>query len=410
MKMENLRNSQHKLINYMETAGYSKDYIGRVQKMIHEILVESTKKNWDNYKDVYRYYEVTTPSRKNLIRKQAIIGIIMRFDNDNKFPDGTRPVLVEKGAYYKLSPEYRLFIDYYRAMESERNKKESSIKTECLNVSAFLLTQQKSGANRLEDITEKSVMSVFVSQEGKQLKGSSYRKYISAFLKVCMPLNPTACRKVLSFIPLTKTSRRNIQYLTPQEAQAVLIAMDDKANSLTLRDRAIGKLAYYTGLRSGDIARLEVTSIDWECDRIQLKQQKTGEPMEFLLTATIGNAIYEYLYNERPSADCPALFPTHLPPYRVMNSANVWRVASRIMKEAGIRQSRGDRKGFHVFRHHLATALLGNDIPQPIISDALGHVAPDSLETYLSADFIHLKECALSVARFPMYGEVFDVE
>ncbi|ETR69183.1 MAG: hypothetical protein OMM_09824 [Candidatus Magnetoglobus multicellularis str. Araruama] len=80
------------------------------------------------------------------------------------------------------------------------------------------------------------------------------------------------------------------------------------------------------------------------------------------------------------------------------------------MKAANIRQSKGDRKGFHIFRHHLATALLGNGISQPVISSTLGHTSPDSLEPYLSADFSHLKDCSISIESFPMKKEVFSYE
>lgn len=250
-------------------------------------------------------------------------------------------------------------------------------------------------------------MSVFVSPDGELLKGHSHRKCISAFFKVCNPLNPYACRKVLSFLPATKEARKNIQYLTPQETQCFLDVMDDMSNSLTLRDRAIGKLAYYIGFRCCDIATMELASIDWECDLIKIKQQKTDVPLELPLTAIVGNAIYDYLINERPQVDCPILFLTRQGPNRGMNSSSICRVATRIMDEAGIRQSKGDRKGFHVFRHHLATTLLNNNVPQAVISDTLGHTAPESVEVYLMADFIHLKECSLSIARFPVSEEVF---
>jgi len=85
-------------------------------------------------------------------------------------------------------------------------------------------------------------------------------------------------------------------------------------------------------------------------------------------------------------------------------------VAVKIFKAAGIRQLRGDRKGFHIFRHHLATALLGNGVPQPVISRTLGHSSPNSLEPYLSADFAHLKECSMSIERFPVPEEVLSHE
>jgi len=298
-------------------------------------------------------------------------------------------------------------IDYHSTVERKRGKKESSIRTESKNAAAFLLSLQKIGFSKLDDITEEAVMSVFVSPGGEPLKGHSHRKCISAFFKVCIPLNQDACRKVLSLLPATREARKNIQYLTPQETQYFLDAMDDMSNSLTLRDRAIGKLAYYTGFRCCDIASMELASIDWECDLIKIKQQKTEVPLELPLTAIVGNSIYDYLTNERPPFDCPILFLTQKGPYRGMDSSSIGRVAARIMEEAGIRQSKGDRKGFHIFRHHFATTLLNNDVPQAVISDTLGHAAPESVEAYLSADFVHLKGCALSIARFPVSEGVF---
>jgi hypothetical protein len=49
---------------------------------------------------------------------------------------------------------------------------------------------------------------------------------------------------------------------------------------------------------------------------------------------------------------------------------------------------------------------LGQGVPQPVISRTLGHTSPNSLEPYLSADFPHLKDCALSIARWPVLEEV----
>lgn len=66
----------------------------------------------------------------------------------------------------------------------------------------------------------------------------------------------------------------------------------------------------------------------------------------------------------------------------------------------------GDRKGLHLFRHHMAISLLENGISQPIISQTMRHRSLASLNPYLSADFSHLKECALSIESFPIQKEV----
>jgi integrase len=85
-------------------------------------------------------------------------------------------------------------------------------------------------------------------------------------------------------------------------------------------------------------------------------------------------------------------------------------VAARIMDAAGIRKRPGDRRGLHLFRHRLATALLENDVPRPVVSETLGHGSPGSLDAYLSADLVHLRECAISVEPFPVAAGVFPNE
>ncbi|ANU46274.2 hypothetical protein ADH76_22045 [Enterocloster clostridioformis] len=75
-----------------------------------------------------------------------------------------------------------------------------------------------------------------------------------------------------------------------------------------------------------------------------------------------------------------------------------------------VREANGWRrksKRLDFLRHNLASSLLENGVPQPVITQTLGHTAPDSLEPYLRADFVHLKECALSIEAFPLAEEVF---
>ena len=256
-------------------------------------------------------------------------------------------------------------------------------------------------------ITEEAVLSIFMSPDETQLRSCSYKKNITAVLKACIPYHPEACHRILAFLPALRETRKNIQYLTSEEIKKVKEALANAENPLTLRDKAIGMLALYTGLRGCDIAGMTLDSIDWDRDLIYIRQQKTRFPLELPLTAVVGNAIYDYLTSERPRTESRYLFVSQNKPYDRLKSKSIGNVAVRIMKVAGIRQSKGDRKGFHIFRHHLATALLGNGVPQPVISRTLGHTSPDSLEAYLSADFPHLKECSINIERFPVPEEVF---
>ena len=184
--------------------------------------------------------------------------------------------------------------------------------------------------------------------------------------------------------------------------------LSEENNGLSLRDKAIGTIAMYTGLRSCDIVALQMKNIDWDNDLIILSQQKTGNTLKLPLMPIVGNAIFEYILKERSSKSTALnIFVYATWPYSNLGRHSMYDVSDKILETAGLRRNAGDRRGFHLFRHHIATKMLGNNIPRPIISATLGHSCPESLNTYLSADFIHLREFALSIEKYPMDEKLF---
>jgi integrase len=411
MNVQNLRDSYPKLISYLETKGYSKSYVDNFNREIEKILTLVDSKKWSCYTDIYKEYSKTSHSPSFLRYKRTIIGAIEQFDIHGRYPDGRRRhELFERGSYPLLSQEFKSIIDLYCEVERKRGKKLTTIYTESHNASTFFLSLQQKGINSLDKITEEAVLSIFMSPDETLLRSCSYKKNVAAVLKACIPYHSETCPQVLSFLPALREIRKNIQYLTPEEIQKVKGTLADGDNQLTLRDKAIGILAFYIGLRCCDIAGLTLDSINWDSDFIDIRQQKTQIPLELPLTAVTGNAIYDYLTSERPYTKSRYIFVSQHKPYERLKNRSIGNVAVKIMKVAGVRQSKGDRKGFHIFRHHFATALLENGVPQPVISRTLGHTSPDSLESYLRADFPKLKECAINMERFPVPKEVFSHE
>ena len=411
MNVQNLRDNYPKLISYLETNGYSKVYVDRLKREIEKILSAVDSKEWSCYTDVYLEYTKTSHSPSYLRNKRTFIGAIEQFDVYGRYPDRRhRHKLFERGAYPLLSRDFKSLIDYYCDAEYKRGKKVTTIYSESHNASTFFLSLQQNGIDNLVEITEEAVLSIFMSPDGTLLRSYSYKKNIAAVLKACIPNHPKTCHRILAFLPALRETRKNIQYLTSEEIQKIKKALSIGENLLTLCDKAIGMLALYTGLRSCDIAGMTLDSIKWDRDLICISQQKTEFPLELPLTAVVGNAIYDYLTSERPHTASNYIFVSQNKPYDRLKNRSIGNVAVRIMKAAGARQSKGDRKGFHIFRHHLATTLLGNGVPKPVISRTLGHASPDSLEAYLSADFPHLKECSINIDRFPVPEEVFSHE
>ena len=408
MDFQNLREHYEELLSFMESNGYSGTYIQRFKDEINRILDGADSNHWQSYRDIYLDYLKVPHSEHYLRNKRTIIGALEQFDLFGHLPDGRRRhTLFERGSYHLLVPEFQELINFYCMYEKQRGKKESTIRGESLNTASFLYQMQEKGAQCLDEVTEDAVLSFFVSEDGSLCRGCSYKKNISAVFKAGLNWKKPQCQRILNFLPLLRETRKNIQYLTSDEIIRLRAAIEN--SEFSARNKAVILLLLFTGLRSCDIAGLTFSSIDWEKEWILVEQQKTSMPVEIPLSAVVGNAIYDYLKQERPDTGSPFLFLSETHPFSPMSTQGIANIVAKACKLAGIRQNPGDRKGTHIFRHNLASSMLENGVLQPVITQTLGHTAPDSLEPYLRADFVHLKECAISIDAFPLAEEVFSL-
>lgn len=404
MDLQNLRDTYPLLLSYMEAESYSKQYIQYIEKDILWIINESSHYAWRSYDDIYQTYVDKWSNKTTLNHKKRRLLVIERFDLESKMPNGLKHAH-KSSAYDSLSAEFKDFIDTYRNLEGLGYSKKY-LKSTSYMVCSFLLDLQNKGINSFKSVTEESVLDVF-SSDGKICRSYNFKYTVEFAFKTCLSFyGDGICSRMLSYLPALPHIKKNVQYLTKEEMWRIKSVLE-KDTTLSLQNKAICLLALYTGMRSGDICSLTFKSIDWDNDLIRIKQQKTNAALVLPLRAVVGNAIFDYITKERPKSSADTIFLTVNAPYKRLHSSNLNAICVSIMGKAGIRQNPGDRKGMHLFRHYLATSLLGYGVEQPIISSTLGHQSPSSLAPYLSADFTHLKECALNIERFPVRKEVF---
>ena len=172
----------------------------------------------------------------------------------------------------------------------------------------------------------------------------------------------------------------------------------DRACPVGKRDYAMLLLSTRLGLRSSDIAGLQFHHLDWENNLIRLTQYKTKREVELPLLADVGDAIIIYLRYARPLSQAPNIFLSACAPYRLINRLIINGAISRAIKASKVEI--GNRKfGPHAMRHTLATQLLSNGIPLPVISETLGHTATQTTMKYLRVDLNSIQRCALEVLR-----------
>jgi integrase len=175
-----------------------------------------------------------------------------------------------------------------------------------------------------------------------------------------------------------------------------LLALVDRANPIGKRDYAVLLLLTRLGIRCGDICRLKFENIDWERNIISFTQHKTGKPIVLPLFEDVGLAIIDYLKFGRPGCDDPIIFIRHRAPIAPFMSKSLYQMVSGYIGKAGLR-TQGKKRGPHALRHSLASRLLEENIPLPVISEILGHANTNTTAAYLSINIDKLRICALEV-------------
>jgi integrase len=274
--------------------------------------------------------------------------------------------------------------------------------------SSFFHCIQQTGVTTLSGVKNPQIILEAFSESQKRHESYSVSKAISTVLKTCTQLYPDgACNRIIGMLPEFPIRTRLYDYLQPEESKQITIALDDDTNKLTYRSRAIGKLAWYTGMRRVDIAGLRFENISLEKEEISFVQQKTGLAVCIPLRPVVGNAIYDYVVNERPKCASDNIFITAVAPYINLSPAGVSNDCESIFKVIDMRQTNGRRRGLHLFRHAFASGLIAGDTSFHVVSELLGHTSPASINPYIDADIEHLRECALSISPFSETHNVF---
>lgn len=174
----------------------------------------------------------------------------------------------------------------------------------------------------------------------------------------------------------------------------------DRTSAVGKRDYAMLLLTTRLGLRASDVAGLQFVNLDWEGNVIRLSQFKTKLDIELPLLTEVGEAIIDYLKYGRPSFLSQQVFLSACAPYRPVNRMMINGAIGRVITSSNV-CIRNRRFGPHAMRHSLASRLLYNGTPLPVISETLGHAGTQTTMEYLRIDFKSLMGCTLDVPAIP---------
>ena len=173
----------------------------------------------------------------------------------------------------------------------------------------------------------------------------------------------------------------------------------DRSSPRGKRDYAILLLACRLGLRMSDIRSLTLDHINWETETISITQVKTKNPLCLPLTNEVGNALIDCIKFGRPETNYREIFLRLTSPFTPFSDHSLYAIVTYWRELAGIQFRRKQHQGLQSLRHSLATYLLENNTPFPVIADILGHASMSTTLIYAKASVESLREVALSITE-----------
>ena len=299
-------------------------------------------------------------------------------------------------------PEFRLLLEDFLHQLTKNGLNDNTICSYKRIVSYFLIFCQEKGYTELSGIKTNDVTKFIMSiYRNGYFKPTTITSALSGFRQFLSAHNHTK-QFLLELPSRLPNERKIIEVYDKQE----LIAINNTLSSdaLSKRDIAISKLLMETGLRGIDVCELKLTDIDWDKDIIRIIQDKTKQPLNIPLRNSYGNAIADYILNERPDSDSEYLFLRSLAPYEKLEGAGaVWCILKLMEAKADIRKE-GRMAGSRFTRHNAASTMLRAGIPMSDISAALGHKDPNIVTVYLSTDDEILASCTLPIPPIRKWG------
>lgn len=343
-------------------------------------------------------YDVEKKQNKNeAIRAILILNDFEEYKQISKMP--MTKILADE---IKLNTNYKSLLNRYLTYSKDiKQNSDRTLKEKKQHTSLFFLYLQNNNVKTIQDFN-KSVIMQYINE----IEKLDYSPKIEKFYHLRSIMNYIRDEEennlnYLYLIPKTKRiNQRNVPTVFEKNDIDLIIEQlkkDILSSSAGYRNYAMILMLAIYGIRFIDIKYLQWNSIDWKKNIINIIQHKTKVQLTLPLYAEVGNAIIDYIKNERPHMIKDKeeyIFIRHRFPFDCLSAGyNGIDIIKRAAERCNVNMKKYKKKGTHNFRYTLATELLNNEVPSNIISSILGHSNIKTTKTYLRIDEKHLKNC-----------------
>lgn len=285
----------------------------------------------------------------------------------------------------------RLLADYRRWLVTERGLAESTVIRYENLARRFLELHSVGDGVDAAALTGAEVVA-FLLRECERVSVGSAKGRVSelrSLLRFLFVRGLTPRLLTTAVPPVAGWRETGIPKALPAGHVQLLLDSCDHGDPVQARDYAILMLVARLGLRSIEVARLQVGDVDWRTGRIIVRgkgSREDGMP----LPSDVGRALAEYLTDVRPQTSVRSVFMSCKAPRRGIRPDLVSDVTRRACDRAGL-----PRVGAHRLRHTLATEMLRRGVKLVDIGQVLRHRDLATTALYAKVDVATLRSIAL---------------
>lgn len=251
--------------------------------------------------------------------------------------EGTVPYPVSVHPIY-----HEILEGYCRFLRDDRGLAETTIINYRRYVRDFLISRGDAvSAGELAQLTEEDLLG-FSRDRGAALGVTAWNHValsLSSFWR-WLDLRGHGTKHLIGAVPLRRRYRlADVPCALSWDHVQQLLSAVDRSDLNGRRNYAMLLLAATYGLRTCEIRALRLDDIRWDDDEIMIFSPKTGRSRKLPLTRAVGEAILDYLREERPRSRHRQIFLSRRPPRRPLQSKiNQW--LDRCFERAGIEAPR----------------------------------------------------------------------
>lgn len=303
-------------------------------------------------------------------------------------------VLAEKVSPNPLIPAERCAQAYAQYLREARALATATVVNYVPFIRGFLMDRFGDGIVRLSRLSARDVVR-FVQRKAPHLhlkRAKLLTTSLRSFLRYARYRGEVTLDLAAAVPVVANWSMSSIPRAIGTDQVRQLLASIDRSTAIGRRDYAVVILLARLGLRSSEVAGLELDDIDWKAGQVSVRGkccQRTALP----LPLDVGKAIVDYLRHGRQRSTSRRVFlRSKAPICGFLGQCAIGSIIRHRLLRAGIQ---APTTGAHQFRHGLATQMLRHGASLAEIGEVLRHRNPQTTTIYAKVDIKALRRLAL---------------